>query len=127
MNLRYITVLIVFCFTILFAYDYFPSISQVVEIPKSVLIFLVIGLVLASIYCSRGRNFDNKDTLKWQVFITGYIFFLMGLFTFLGGESATGISFRNGFFWLVLLISLVEMFSKWRKVKSSQQVLCKDS
>lgn len=118
--MKYITVLVVFCFTLLFAYDYFPSISQIVEVPKSVFIFLLIGLVLVSLFLNRGRNVDNKDTLKCQIFITGYIFFLMGLFTILGGESATGISFSNGFFWLVLVISLFEMLSQWKKVKNSQ-------
>ncbi|MCJ0930511.1 hypothetical protein MST22_05025 [Virgibacillus halodenitrificans] len=44
----------------------------------------------------------------------------MSLFTILGGKSATGISFSNGFFWIVLLISLFEMLTQWKKVKKSQ-------
>lgn len=119
--LKYITVLIVICFTVLFAYDYFPGISQIVEIPKSVFIFLLIGLVLVSLFFNRGRSVEKNDTLKWQIFITGYIFLLMGLFTIFGGRSATGISFGNGFFWIVLLISLFEMLTQWKKVKNSRQ------
>lgn len=116
--MKYTTVVVVFCFTVLFAYDYVPSISQIVEVPKSVFIYLLIGLVLVSIFFNRGRNVDNKDSLKWHIFIIGYIFFLMGLFTIFGGDSAAGISFGNGFFWIVLLISLFEMLSEWKKVKS---------
>lgn len=120
--MKYITVLIVFCFTVLFAYDYFPTIKAVVEVPKLVFIFLVIGLFLVSMLFNRNTSVANKGVLKWQVFITTYIVFLMGVFTVLGGKSDTGISFSNGVFWVVLLISLFEIFTQWKKVKSSQSV-----
>lgn len=120
--MKYITILIVFCFTVLFAYDYFPSINQVIEVPKAVFIFLILGLILISILFKGSRNVDKEAVLKWQVFITSYILFLMGLFTVLGGESNSGISFSNGVFWVVLLISIFEIFSQWKKVKDTKSV-----
>lgn len=120
--MKYIAILIIFCFTILFIYDYFPNISLLVEVPKSVFCFLVIGLYIVSLLFNRKRSVDSKNVFKWQAFTIVYILFLMGLFTILGGESATGISFSNGYFWIVLLIALIEIFFQWKKVKSSQSV-----
>jgi L-asparagine transporter-like permease len=120
--LKYITVLFAFCFTALFAYDYFPNISQVARVPKSVFIFLVIGLFILSMLFNRKRSVESKEVLKWKVLTTAYILLLMGVFTILGGESSTGISFSNGVFWIVLLISLFEIISHWKKVKGSQSV-----
>ena len=120
--MKYIAILIAFCFTVLFAYDYFPSITHVIEVPKTVFIFLVLGLFLISMLFKRNKRVYEKAALRWQVFIASYILFLMGLFTVLGGESTSGISFSNGVFWLVLLISILEIFSQWKKIKNSQSV-----
>lgn len=114
--IRYLNGLFVFCLTIIIAYDYFPNVSQIVEVPKLVIIFLLIGLLLVGMLFEWKIRVDDKDALKWQVFITTYILFLMGLFTVLGGKSTVGMSFNNGFFWLVLLISLLKIISQWKKV-----------
>lgn len=90
------------------------------EVPKSIFVFLVVGLFLISI--NRKRNYDKNAILKWQVFITSYILLLRGVFTVLGGESASGISFSNRVIWFLLLISLFEIFSQWKKLKSSQSI-----
>ncbi|WP_408006422.1 hypothetical protein ACJROX_17150 [Pseudalkalibacillus sp. A8] len=121
--MKYVTVLIVFCFTILLAYDYFPNMSQMISVPDTVFIFLIIGLFLISMLLNRNKSVDIKDALKWQVFFTSYVLILMGIFTVLGGKSAIGISFSNGVFWLVLFISLFEMFLQLKKVRNSQSLL----
>lgn len=121
-GLKYIAILIVFCFTVLFAYDYFPGFTHVIEVPKTVFIILVLGLFLISMLFKRDKRFYEKAVLKWQVFIASYILFLMGLFTVLGGKSTSRISFSNGVFWLVLLISIFEILSQWKKVKNSQSI-----
>lgn len=118
--MKYLNGLNVLCLTILIAYDYFPNVLQIVKVPKLVIIFLLIGLLLVSMLFERKISVDDKDAIKWQVFITTYILFLMGLFTVLGGESAIGMSFTNGFFWLVLLISLIKILTHWKKVKVSK-------
>lgn len=86
------------------------------KIPKLVIIFLLIGLLLVGMLFEWKIRVDDKDALKWQVYITTYILYLMGLFTVLGGKSTVGMSFNNGFFWLVLLISLLKIISQWKKV-----------
>ncbi len=105
-------------FTLLFVSDYFPNVPLADSIPKGVLIALVLGLFLFSLMFKKYRDTNNKEILKWQIFLTIYILFLMGLFTILGEQSSSGIAFDNGFLWLVLLISLFEMHSQWKKVKS---------
>ena len=86
------------------------------KVPKLVIIFLLIGLLLVGMLFEWKIRVDDKDALKWQVYITTYILYLMGLFTVLGGKSTVGMSFNNGFFWLVLLISLLKIISQWKKV-----------
>lgn len=114
--------LILICFTLLLAYDYFPTLSQMVPVPKILLIFLIPGLFLISRILNRKNSVDIKTALKEQVLFTFYVLFLIGLFTILGGESSVGISFSNGIFWLVLFISLIEMFMEWKKVNRSNSV-----
>ncbi|SOC25075.1 hypothetical protein SAMN05880501_11815 [Ureibacillus xyleni] len=118
--MKFITLLIVLGFTILFAYDYFPNAPHVVHLPKSFIAFLILGLILIGLLFKRNRKVDDKAVFKWKVFITVYIIFLMVVFTLLGGNSASGISFKNSFFWVVLLLAVVDIFSHFRKIKNSQ-------
>jgi hypothetical protein len=111
---------IILSFTLLFLYDYFPNIPLAGVIPENILIALIFGLYLFSLFFKRYRDTDNIKILKWQIYSTLYILFLMGLFTVLGGKSASGISFDNGFLWVFLIISIFDMKSQWKKVKLSK-------
>lgn len=118
--MKYITLLLALCFTILFAYDYFPAAQQIVKLPVSLLVILMIGLMLISLLFSKNKNLDKKSVLKWKVWVTAYIILLMIVFTALGGHSQSGISFNNTFFWLVMLIAVMDIFSDWKKLKRNQ-------
>ncbi|WP_019414892.1 hypothetical protein [Paenisporosarcina sp. TG20] len=118
---RPLDVLIIFAFTLLFLFDYFPNIPLVDLIPKNFLIALIVGLYVFSLLFKKYRDIDDKGILKWQIYSTAHVLFLMGLFTVLGGESSSGISFENGFLWIVLLFSVFEMVSQWRKIKRSER------
>ncbi|MDQ0271740.1 hypothetical protein J2S17_003628 [Cytobacillus purgationiresistens] len=109
--------IVILAFTLLFLYDYFPNTLLANSIPKGVLVALILGLFLFSLLFKKYRDTNNKEILKWEILSTIYILFLMGLFTILGGQSSSGISFDNGFLWIVLMISLFEIFSQWKKVK----------
>lgn len=115
--MKYLDLLLVFCISLLLAYDFFPKISQTLTLPISFFLLLTVGLLLISVLFKRNRNADDKEVLKWQVFITTYLLFLILLFTVLGGKSTTGISFSNGFLWIMLLISIFDIFSRWKKIK----------
>ncbi|WP_066193485.1 MULTISPECIES: hypothetical protein [Gracilibacillus] len=105
--------------TLLLVYDYFP-IQQLV-VSKTTVSMLLLVCILISLFFQRYTKNDRQDGLKWQAFITIYILCLIGIFSLLGGESSVGISFHNGFFWIVLLISLAEMFFQWKKPESREQ------
>jgi L-asparagine transporter-like permease len=107
----------IFSFTLLFVYDYFPNILFAKAILKSILIWLTVGLLLFNLIFKRYRKPNKLEVFKRQLFSTFYILFLIGLFTILGGESSTGLSLNNVFFWIVFLLSSFEMFSQWKKVK----------
>lgn len=104
--------------TLLFVYDYFPNNPLPDALPKGVLIALILGLFLLSLIFKKYRNTNNQEILKWQIFMTLYILFLMGVLTILGGQSSSGIAFDNGFLWVALFIALIEIYSQWKKVKN---------
>ncbi|MGG0668804.1 hypothetical protein ABE073_09750 [Lederbergia citrisecunda] len=57
-----------------------------------------------------------------QGLLTAYLVLLIAVFTLLKGKSSVGISFDNIFFWLVLMISIIELIARWRKVKRALQL-----
>lgn len=118
--LKIFEIIIILSFTLLFVYDYFPNIPLADAIPKSILIALIVGLYLFSLLFKKYRVKNNKEILKWKIFSTAYILFIMAFFTVLGGRSSTGMSLDNVFLWIVFLISVFEMSSQWKKVKQSE-------
>ena len=111
---------LILAFTLLFIYDFFPTVTFADAIPKGVLILLIIGLFVISLIIKKNKDTNNKDMLKWQVFSTVYILLLVGICTILGGRSSSGIGLDNGVLWIVLLISLFQINSQWKKVKRSE-------
>ena len=67
------------------------------------------------------RDVNNKDILKWQIFWVIYVLFLMGLLTILGGQSSSGIALDNVIVLIVLIISLFQIYSRWKKVKTLEE------
>ncbi|NBI29002.1 hypothetical protein ERL59_08525 [Chengkuizengella sp. YPA3-1-1] len=100
--------------TILLIFDYFPVIS--LEITK-IFTWIFIAIIIVSIIFGRKKVKDNINEVIIQIFINIYVIFLMGLLTILGGKSTLGISFDNGFFWIIFLLSFFDIFSQWKKIK----------
>ncbi|MGE7690131.1 hypothetical protein ACQKMI_13120 [Lysinibacillus sp. NPDC097214] len=110
----------ILAFTLLFVLDYFPNIPLADSIPKGVLIALILGLFIFSLIFKKDRDINNKEILQWQIFLTIYILLIMGILTILGGQSSSGIAFDNGVFWIVLLISLFDIYSQYKKFKRTE-------
>lgn len=106
--------------TILLVYDYFPNIFIKNIIPSNVCLLLIIVLFLVSLILKRYRSTDNLEIFKYHLFSTIYIFLLMLLLNVLGGQSMSGISFKEGGFWIVLSISGIEIFYQLKKVKEDK-------
>jgi hypothetical protein len=116
--LKPLEISIILVFTVLLVYDYFPNTPLGDTIPKGLFTGLILGLFLYSLLFKKHEDANDKEILNWQIFLTAYILFLIGLFTMLGGQSSSGISFTNISLWIVLLISIVEIISQSKKVKS---------
>lgn len=95
--------------SLLLAYDYFPFINELIEIPKIVFIGIFIGFFIINLIMNRkiedGK--ENRSELKWNLFIILYIIAVMIIFSLLGGGTSVGISFSNILFWIVLGITLI--------------------
>lgn len=104
-------------FAILLAYDYFPGNPLTQVIPARLIIFLILGLVLVSIMFKRYRNMNNKEAVTWELFFISYFVFLLILYSLLGGQSSSGIDFSNGILWVLLGISLIQIYIRSKKIK----------
>ncbi|WP_323646841.1 hypothetical protein [Lysinibacillus xylanilyticus] len=107
-------------FTLLFILDYFPNIPLGDSIPKGVLISLILGLFIFSLIFKKYRDINNKEILQWQIFSTIYILLIMGILTILGGQSSSGIAIDDGILWILLLISLFDIYSQYKKIKRTE-------
>ena len=103
--------------TLLFIYDYFPNAPFADAIPKSVLLILILAELIVRFVFKKKDETDQKTQMAWQVIFTLYIIALMAVFPLLGGKSTTGLSFDNEIILIVILISLFDIYSKWKKAQ----------
>ncbi|QKY70684.1 hypothetical protein [Lentibacillus sp. CBA3610] len=107
--------------TVLLIYDYFPGIPFADAVPLEVLILVMLGLFMVTVYRNRKHNPDQKIIFRSQVFFLIYIVALMALLTALGGESQVGIAFDKGIFWAALAIAIMEISFQWRRMKQVEE------
>ena len=119
--MRPIEIILALCVTILLVYDYFPDIPFAEAVSLVVLIVVMLGLFMMTVYRNRKRNPDQHTIFRSHVFFVVYIVALMALLTALGGESQVGIGFDNGIFWAALAIALMEISFQWRRMKQTQE------
>lgn len=115
--------IILLIFTLLLVYDYFPNIFFVNILPKSILIIFILGICLFSLLFKKHHTMSNKPILKWQILLTIYPLFLIGLLTLLGGKSSVGLSFHSIGLWIAFLLSVLEMLRQWKKIKQVDKYL----
>jgi phosphatidylglycerophosphatase A len=109
--------LVLLAMTVLLAYDFFPAVNNLISISKPLLITLIIIIVLVSIFSNRTQKEDTKEILRYQVITLLYLFMLIVSFTILGGTSQVGITLRNPVLWIVIAISVFEIFQQKKKLK----------
>lgn len=114
--LKSLEITLVIIYTLLFIYDYFPDFPLGDPLSAGVLSGIIVGLILLSLFFKEYRNPTNKDILIWELFIFIYTLFLIALLTVLGGKSSVGLSFDNGFFRVLVLVAVFEIYFRWRKV-----------
>ncbi|MBU0906233.1 MAG: hypothetical protein KKF57_13655 [Firmicutes bacterium] len=115
----FIIVLMLLTMTTLLAYDFFPDLLEFFYLPKSILFALLIIIVIFSIFANRFQKDDSRIILLWQIVSTLYLLSLIVVFTVLGGISQVGISLKSPVLWIVIGISIYEIYKQNKKVKVS--------
>jgi predicted CDP-diglyceride synthetase/phosphatidate cytidylyltransferase len=108
------------CLTFLIVNDYFPETLLIHVVPLKTLRWLIIVVFILSVLFSRKKTHNKSSSLKWQIFILAYSLALIALLMALGGKSASGVSFNNIYFWIVLAISVFELIFQYKRVKRSR-------
>ena len=113
--------LIVLPLTLLMVYDFFPNLNQILYIPKSVLIGLLLVILLVGFFINRIQKDDSsKSSFWWQVAITSYLLILLVVFTLFGGISQVGISLSSPVIWIILVISVFNILKEYKGLKVSE-------
>ena len=118
----FIIVLMLLSMTSLLAYDFFPDLIDFIYLPKSLVVALLIIIVIFSILSNRFQKDNSRLILLWQLVSMLYLFLLVVAFTVLGGISQVGISLNNPVLWVVILISIYEIYEQSKKVKVSNSI-----
>ncbi|MER2060645.1 MAG: hypothetical protein ABTA16_17640 [Niallia sp.] len=118
----FIIVLMLLSMTSLLAYDFFPDLIDFIYLPKSLVVALLIIIVIFSVLSNRFQKDNSRLILLWQLVSMLYLFLLVVAFTVLGGISQVGISLNSPVLWVVILISIYEIYEQSKKVKVSNSV-----
>ena len=109
--------LILLSITELMAYDFFPQLNELLFVPKPLIIILLLLILFSGFFVTRLQN-DSSQKFKflWQVAFTSYLLALLIVFTLLGGVSQVGLSLSSPALWIVLVISLFEIYQEYKKL-----------
>ncbi|VDG97951.1 Uncharacterised protein [Lysinibacillus sphaericus] len=113
--------LLIISITMLMAYDFFPKLNDLLYIPKPVVIGVSLIILFFGFFATRLLKDDtSKSNFLWQVSFMSYLLILIIVFSLFGGISQVGLSVSSPAIWLVLTISVFELFREYKKLKASQ-------
>lgn len=114
---NYIDLLFYVPLTFLMVYDYFPEWSMFNFIPREIYIWVILGLVIFSLFFKRLQTDNRLEIVYSQIFSLSYLLFLMIILTVFGGESLSGIGFDDIGTWIVIILSIAGIMSQKRKLQ----------
>lgn len=100
--------------TLLLIDDYFPEIVGFLNIPKWLVVFVLLFIFITCGYFVRDTK-EGKYALIWSIVFMVYCIFLMLLLTILGGTSQLGISLDNPVIWILIGIDIFEIIRRRKK------------
>lgn len=108
--------------TLVLVIDYFPQLISFSLDNFTIFIILMI-LIVFSYILGKKQNSESglKELFIFQLITPIYIFILVIVLTLLGGESTTIISLNDIFFWIIIIISLAEAYSTFKKIKTNKR------
>lgn len=115
---RTITISALLLITLLLIFDFFPSIINF-QLNNNFTLIAFIILILVSLIVSKtnDKTTDLKQIFRWQLITPIYLFILVFILTILSGNSDTGISLNNNILWIVIILTFVEAFRTYGKIK----------
>lgn len=94
--------------TLLLIYDFFPKLISFINIPKSILIVLILVITLIGLFMNRPQKEDvPRFNPLWQIIVLAYFIALIMIFTLIGGISQVGLSLTTPFLWIMFFISII--------------------
>ncbi|OZT76219.1 hypothetical protein [Salinicoccus roseus] len=104
--------------TLILIIDYFPDIIPF-NINNIVILTIFFLLIIASFFLNRKQSKEEeyKETYKFQLFTSIYIFLAVLFLTLIGGQSNSAISLSNPAFWIAIAITLADAYSNHQKLK----------
>ncbi|MEK5066965.1 hypothetical protein, partial [Cytobacillus sp. FSL R5-0596] len=103
-------------FTLIVVYDFFPNLIGFLNIEPRFLTYLILGLVLISLFIPRYRikkedKEEDKSNRISNFFPFIYIFCLIGFLFLLGGHSTSGVinGISISIFVLLLIIEIIKV------------------
>lgn len=113
--------LIIIAITMLMAFDFFPNLNDLLNIPKPVVIvFLLLILFLGFYTTPLLKNSILRSNFLWGVTTVFYLIGLIIVFSLFGGNSQVGLSLSSPALWVVLAISVFELYREYKKMKAAQ-------
>ncbi len=107
--------ILLFLLSVLLIIDYL--FTTVVIAPKILLITLIALIVISDVIFKKNKSeVSLKKRLFQDIIFTAYLVLLIGLLTIIGGNSNTGISFSNVYFWIVIGIWIIKLLIQFNKI-----------
>ncbi|MCM3758068.1 hypothetical protein M3197_11395 [Sporosarcina aquimarina] len=112
---------IVISITLLMACDFFPKLNEVLSIPKPIVsVFLLLMLFVGCYTTPLLKNNTLRFNFLWGAATVIYLMGLIIVFSLLGGNSQVGLSLSSPALWIVLAISVFELYREFKKLKAAQ-------
>ncbi len=108
------TIFIHLILTMLLIYDFFPNSINYINIPKGILVILILIIFLLGVFFGR-KNKNNKTNFFVGVVSILYILLIFLVLTLLGGVSQVGISITSPWTWIIFAFALLELFRRNKK------------
>ena len=109
--------LVLFIFSTLMYLDFFKE-RNLFAITFTILLFIVYCIVDFMLE-KRFEKSKEKIQLAFRIQMTEFLLVLITTYTLMGGKSNAGIDFSSIFVWILLIISIAEIYSSWLRVKKS--------
>lgn len=107
--------------TLLLVNDFFPNFSSVLNISKSLFVWLLLLLLVGGFFVLNFQKDNSKMFIFWwEVVLMLYLFSLIVSFNLLGGTSQVGLTLTNPVPWVLFVSSLFKIKKDYKELKINE-------